>query len=269
MIVFGSRMYGRRDKVRGWGRCDHCGVYGRHLSYNGRKWGHLYFIPLIPAGPRVRVLKQCAKCQHGIHVPETEVPAMLSDMRRSVALALSALVAGRTEFKEEGSLEPVPCAAFLAATVELLCCLGGGEDVEQLIATLRDENLTYAHHLVSGSFLELQADLDGAAAAYMQAAETAPQDPVPLTLLGDLCVGRKKPDDAQLLYEKALELDPNNLSIMQSLIEIYTAGKEHGKLAETYETCFKLMPDLAEDKKTLKAYKKACKKSGRSPVGTQ
>ena len=27
MIVFGSRMYGRKNIVNGWGKCEHCGDF--------------------------------------------------------------------------------------------------------------------------------------------------------------------------------------------------------------------------------------------------
>jgi len=51
MIIFGSRMYGKRNVAAGWGRCEACGHYGQLSNYNARKWGHIYYIPLIPSGP--------------------------------------------------------------------------------------------------------------------------------------------------------------------------------------------------------------------------
>ena len=56
LIIYGSKIYGKRDEITGWGRCEECGVYGRHSSYNGRKFGHIYYIPLIPSGPHLRVM---------------------------------------------------------------------------------------------------------------------------------------------------------------------------------------------------------------------
>ncbi len=59
MIIFGSKMYGVRNVVRGFDECEHCECYAQHKSYSGRKWGHVYFIPLFPMGGRVRVLREC------------------------------------------------------------------------------------------------------------------------------------------------------------------------------------------------------------------
>ena len=104
MIIYGSKMYGKSRVVETWGYCDSCGAYSKRQNYNARKWGHLYFIPLIPDGPRVRVLYECAKCSQGLHIPETEVPAMLSDLCQTRDNALNAILAGQKEFNKNGEM---------------------------------------------------------------------------------------------------------------------------------------------------------------------
>ncbi len=91
IIIYGSRIYGKRDEITGWGRCEECGVYGPHSSYNGRKWGHVYYIPLIPSGPHLRVIKECGNCKTGMHIPEMDVPEMVQEIRLSADAALAAL----------------------------------------------------------------------------------------------------------------------------------------------------------------------------------
>ena len=68
-----------------------------------------------------------------------------------------------------------------------------------------------------------------------------------------------------MLYEKALELSSDKFPVLQVLLTIYDSLKDHAKLSETYEQCFELVPELAKDKKVLKAYKKACGKAGKPP----
>jgi len=65
MIVFGSRMYFKKNVVKSFEECEHCGVYGKMISYKARKFGHIYFIPLIPMGKSSQVLRECKKCKRG------------------------------------------------------------------------------------------------------------------------------------------------------------------------------------------------------------
>ena len=87
-------MYGKKNVVRGWGQCESCGKYGMNTSYNGRKWGHLYFIPLIPSGPHMRVIKECTKCSNGLQFPETDVPNILNNLRQTSDDAMAATYFG-------------------------------------------------------------------------------------------------------------------------------------------------------------------------------
>jgi tetratricopeptide (TPR) repeat protein len=267
MIIYGSRMYGKKNVVTGFGSCDHCGAYGKLTSYNARKWGHIYFIPLIPEGPHVRVVKECKACGRGMHVPVEKVAATIANLRASMDRALAALAGGQAHFQGEGDREQISCAGFLSGTVDLLYCLQADEHVEQLLSSLREGNHQAAYQLVTGSIREFGGEPDAAGEAYVEAAKAAPDDPLPVTMLGDLCFNRKDLEKAQAFYERARELAPEGLSVLQSLLGVYEARKDHEHLAETYERIFDLVPELRADKKLFKAYKKACKNAGRQPVG--
>ena len=266
MIIYGSRMYWRKNKVQGWGHCSQCGKYVRHTSYNGRRWGHLYFLPLIPIGPRTRVLMECPKCGHGLHVPEAKAPEMLTGIQASADAALAALVEGKIEFIIEGKGRPASCVRYLADAVELLYGLDSAETVAGIIKTLADNGETYAHEVVRGSAFEFQGRFDEAVSCLQRGMAAAPQKVLPLVLLAALQEGRGKVDDARLLYEKALEFAPDDLSLMQALLGIYAAAKDHRELAQLYERCFGVKPALKKDKKLVKAYTKACKKVGKRPI---
>ena len=257
-------MYGRKDVVKGWGYCDHCGKYGKNTSYTGRKWGHIYYIPLIPEGSRVRVVKECGKCSHGIHIPEKNVPNILNDLRQSTENALTALISGKKEFNDNGTA--APCAASLANAAELLYCLHAEDHLRSILATLQEKGLEYPYNLVNGEALEFQGKLDEAVASYQRAADREPTDPLPLMSLGAVFLKKKDYQSARPVYEKALELAEDKFTVLEVLITVYDSLNDYAMLAETYEKCFDLVPELTQDKKVVKAYKKACKKAGKPPM---
>jgi tetratricopeptide (TPR) repeat protein len=268
MIIFGSRMYGKRNLVEGWGQCEHCGTYGKVRSYNARKWGHLYFIPLIPEGPRVRVVKECRSCSHGLHIPETEVPGVLESVSARNERALAALDAGEAAFVEEDDGSRTDAVATLAGSVELLIGLGDDGRVGGLLDTLRAGGHTLAYHMVEGAVQEFEGALDDAAASYEAAAEAAPDDPTPLVWLGAVRLRQGRADDARRAYEAALPLadEGGKVLLLQDLITVYEALDDYDRAAATYEQCFELAPPLREEKKFVKAYRRACKRAMRTPV---
>jgi tetratricopeptide (TPR) repeat protein len=264
MIVYGSRMYGVKDIVKGWGFCDKCGNYSKTSSYNGRKWWHIYFIPIIPEGPRVRVIMECTRCENGMRIPETEFSETLNELRQNSDRAMEALIAGKPTFKIDDIDNS--CAEYLSDSIEHLYCLGAEEYVHMLLTTLKAKGLNLAYHLVDGRAMEFYGHLDEAAAAYRAAAECSPRSPLPLMLLGVIDLSKKDYEGARLTYEKALNLSQDKLSVLQILITIYNALKDVDELPKTYEACFNLAPELAKDKKFIKGYKKACKKAGFQPT---
>jgi len=76
---------------------------------------------------------------------------------------------------------------------------------------------------------------------------------------------KKDHQSAKDPYEKALTLSADKFPILKVLLTLYESTKDHSRLAEIYEECFDLVPELANDKKVFKAYKKACKKAGKEP----
>ena len=69
MIVYGSRMYFKKNVVNSFGECEHCGGFGKTTSYQARKFGHIYFIPLIPMGKSSQILRACKGCSMGAQIP--------------------------------------------------------------------------------------------------------------------------------------------------------------------------------------------------------
>ncbi len=171
--------------------CASRGKYGKNTSYTGRKWGHIYFIPLIPDGPRVRVLKQCKKCSNGVQIPEKDIPNILNDLRQVTKDALVAIIAGESTFDDNGTI--TPATGCLAGAVEMLLCLQADDHLRLVLSALQEKQKTHAYHLVKGESLEFQGKLDEAEMACHQS----------LTLLQSL--GEASADDMGAKPRKTIE----------------------------------------------------------------
>lgn len=266
MIIYGSRIYGKKNVVTGWGHCDQCGTYGPQTSYNGRKWGHIYFIPLIPSGPNLRITNECAKCRHGMHIPEAEVPEFTLGLRESANAALAALAAGRTEFITGDSTESQNCLGALYGPTGLLLSLGEVELVDSILRSLEENGRGYERQLVIGRIREFKGNPEGAAEAYETAAQLEEDGGLPVALAGEMWFLADNLERALEAYRRASALNPNDLDAMQGLIDVYTAQGDHWNVSEMYERAFSIVPDLRNQKKVMKAYKKSCKNANRPPL---
>lgn len=62
VLVWGTRTYGQDDGFSRYDYCEHCGEHGRLKTYSTAKFGHLYFIPIVPLGKK-RVFDACPRCE--------------------------------------------------------------------------------------------------------------------------------------------------------------------------------------------------------------
>lgn len=265
MIIYGSRMYGKSAVVEMWGSCDHCGRYTKQSCYDGKKFGHIYFIPLIPMGGKVRVLFECSNCNMGSHVPHADVPDITQSIRQGLRPALEAASAGKTTYVDADG-DTVHTGAQLAGAVAMLYACGTGDDVDRLLDALPEGQ---ARCLVEAAEHECAGNAADAIDAYKRAAAADRDDVVPLMMLGELCSNRGKYEEARDVYEKALEMEPESFGIVAHLADIAEALKDWDGLCDHYETLFAAQPQFAADKKLVKTYKKACKKAKRDPVALQ
>ena len=255
-------MYGRKNLVRGWGHCDSCGEYSRRKNYTGRKWGHLYYLPLVPCSGRLRVTHECGKCGYGFHLPAREVPALLASLAQTADEAMNLLMAGEDTIDDDGT--PTPCVESLIGDAELFHGLGASERVEWIVTTLRDRGLAYAHAMVHGKMLELEGDLDGAQSLYAKAVADHPDDERALRAMGSVSLLTGDYERALDALGKVFELSEDRedrLGLRQIMIGLHEEMGDYDQAIEQYEQCFELSPKLAKDKKFKKAYNKACKKA--------
>ncbi len=74
------------------------------------------------------------------------------------------------------------------------------------------------------SFVTAEADLK-------QSIQLAPQDPLPYTRLGDIRVAQKRYNDAETMYNQALQLNPAYVDAMNGILLIYAREKKPNKSA--------------------------------------
>lgn len=263
MIIYGSRMYGKNGLVGVWGTCDHCGHYSRQSCYYGRKFGHIYFIPLIPMGGRVRVLFECGNCSMGSHVPEENVRAIVEGLLAGLEPCIAAAAEGRDEYEDDDG-DPVHTGAQLAGAVRMLYACDSGEEVATIADRLPEDS--QALHLLDAAEHELNGRVPEAIQAFKRAATVRRDDVVPLVMLGALCKHNGRKQEARDIYERAHSMEPESGQIVGALADLSEALKDWEGVCEWYEKLFALLPSLRANKELLKKYKKACKKCGRDPV---
>jgi hypothetical protein len=235
---------------------------GAQNSYDGRKWGHLYFIPIIPDGRRVRVLRECKSCQKGFHIPLETLPGIVESIQKTLIDAVVAIGAKENEMTVNG--HSLSVVSVLGANISDAYCLGGESEVRLLLENLKSIKADKELLLAEAKAAEVRGDLKNAEAKFGELA-TRSTHPVILYQAARFFQDQARIPEAIALGERVESMLPADLNVKQLLIDGYTAQKEWTKLALTYENCFLLAPELKQQKPIAKAYQKACKKAGREP----
>ncbi len=264
MIIYGTSMVGKKRKVSGWGRCEHCGKTAKLRSYRARPWGHLYFIPLIPAGKRKAILRECSQCKRGLHMEEPNADQLAAALRADVEKYLAALLAGHDKVMMENG--EVVCLDGLMDSVDLLHHLDEGHQLDLVLAALRAKNHPRVAALMEAVWMESRGQTEEALLAY--AAETRSTDAPTLAWLRHAFLAhdlKRYPEALESATEASHRLG-NPPGLLGLFISLHEAMGEDGPLVEAVERLFGESPQAECDPKTAKAYKKACKRLGRSPV---
>jgi len=261
MIIYGSKMYGVKNTVHSFGLCGHCGKYAKQKSYDGRKWGHLYFIPLIPEGGHVRVLKECSGCQNGQHVPRELAQKVYNDIEQTLPSLLEATAQGQRSFIDPRDNAETNTAAFCAGVIDILITTGHGQDVQGILDLLTESGTHYEPCIGRAIQAELQGQLDQAAAEMEKAQAAAPDQPYTYIKLAEYH-GLKGQHEAQLeQLQQACALTEDDVAIMLDMAAPLEALERYPQLVELLDACIAKAPQLAQDKNFMKLYKKYAKKA--------
>lgn len=263
MLIYGSRMYFKKNVVKISGECEHCGVFGKLVSYQARQFGHLYFIPILPEGPRSQVLRECKKCNMGTQIPLKELDPMVDRLADQFKSWIIAIQDGQTEMApdEEGA-EPVNIGLLIAGILEDLYCLKEIEGVESISSILNANNMRYENEIVLGRWHEIQGELEQARMSFQAAHRSRPQEPMPLYQLGSIESKAGNVQGAESAFESYSKLVPEDVSPYIELAGLYQSQKNFAGIVKAYDMIYTLNPDVIPDAGMKKVYKKACKKSG-------
>jgi tetratricopeptide (TPR) repeat protein len=263
MIIYGSKMYGVKNVVKGTGSCQYCGAYGPHKSYDGRKWGHLYFIPLIPSGGPVRVMKECAKCSMGSHLPQEQVGRLYADIEKLMQPCILAASEGAHSFADDQGNE-LYTGSFLIDAIDLMFTAGYRSEIPELIHLLDNDVSRYEHGIASGAYQEIQGDADGALAAYQSANQADPDRALPYMLLADFYGRAGRSEDQLSMLEKAFTLEPENPQLLLAKTGPLEQLGRYQDILVVMEQAEQMIPGLADDKQYKKQRKKYEKKAAKA-----
>ena len=262
MLILGRRMYFKKNVVRAFGQCRHCGVYGKNVSYQARKFGHIYFIPLLPMGAKSQVLRECKRCGKGTHIPLPRLETNVDTMAEQFKSWITALADGKSELVLKKGDEPENIGILIIGILPDLYCLKEIESIEAINSMLDANNMGYEKEIIVGRWQELKGDLQQAKLNYKAAEKLQPNNPFPLYQIGMVELKQKNIPAAEVAFKKYLTILPNEMLVYVALGDAYELDKNYPKIVEIYDEVFRLRPDFIADKGLRKLYKKACKKSG-------
>ncbi len=264
MSLFKLGMLGKRDVIIGWSECEFCETWGENKSYTARRCLYFFSIPIWPLSGRVRAIMHCSVCSGAQHMPIAIVKEQVVKARQTVEEIVAAIEVGQDVFDCDGKDQP--CLITLTELVQLIISFDDIEYLEDVCDRLYSANYMCAHHCVRGKVLEFLGQGPAAAEAYLQAIEAEPKETHALFLLGEILMHTGNFKEAEQYYVKAHRLAPDDIFLVQPLLEVYENTEEHEKNADIYETCFCLVPRLVHEEWMVENYHGVCEHVGRTPV---
>jgi len=263
MIIYGSKMYGVKNVIMGYGSCPHCGAYGKHKSYDGRKWGHVYWIPLIPEGKPARVMKECAQCNMGSHLPQTQVGKLYRDIENLMQPCILAASEGAHSFQDDQGTETFT-GPFLLDAIDLMFTAGYRKEIPPLINLLDNDASRYEFFIANGAYNEIQGRTDDALADYQAANHSAPEIALPYMLLADFHARAGRVEENLDMLDKALELEPDNVQLLLVKVDPLERLGRFQEIVEILDQAERMVPELGGDKAFKKQRKKFEKKAAKA-----
>jgi tetratricopeptide (TPR) repeat protein len=260
MIIYGTRMYFRGNVVKSFAVCDHCGRYSRMTSYQATKFGHIYFIPLLPLGSKNQVLRECKSCEMGSHIPVTNLEPVVDRVQQRFRSWIELVQEGQRELEDDG--EKYNIGQLISGILDDLYCLKQIENADSILTILKSQDMDYEAELVQARWHLLVGNLDLAKASYYEAGKLRPEDGMAYYQAGKIEVIQGNVQGSEAAFEKYLAIHPNEISAYVELAGLYERNKDYPKLIKCYDVLYTLNSSLISNAGMKKLYKTACKKSG-------
>lgn len=260
MIIYGTRMYFRGNVVKSFGVCDYCGRYSRMTSYQATKFGHLYFIPILPLGSKSQVLRECKTCDMGSHIPVVNLEPVVDQVQQKFRAWILQVQEGHNEIEVDG--EKYNVGQLISGILDDLYCLKQIDNADSILAILRSQEMNYEAELVQARWHQMAGNLDASKASYYEAGKLRPEAGIAFFQAGRIEVVQGNVQGAETAFEKYLALYPNEITAFIELSGLYERNKDYPKLIKCYDMLYTLNPGLVSNAGMKKLYKTACKKSG-------
>ncbi len=248
-MFFKSKPRKKQAVTPGWTLCHNCGKYIKQSHYDAQMWVHFLGIPLFNKGS-AHVIRECPLCRSGVFYPQAEFAVIIDNIRTSARKALDALAAGEKTFNDNGEL--VRCIDVLIDTVEPLLSIKADDELDAIMAELWQID-EYIHNYVFGRILQWQGKLDEAIKWYDDLSDGTVDTQDAEGELGNMYICKEEFQQARMVFERMLEYGENKMGLLSILIDIYAHTQNFTKLAEAYEKCLEVSPQLQFDNAFLNA----------------
>ncbi len=268
ILIAGTRAYFRTQSVTSYGFCVHCGRFVRRRSYFARNFLHLYYVPLIPQGPRQRFHQVCPKCHTSVTIEVEAFQNAVTGLKGRCAEALMTLIEGGREvqFTEAAPDEPpVDAVRFLVEVSDWLHDAGEAEFLQSIVEKLRASGQSAVADLLDAERMRLAGRRREAIEALQSIVARDSSDTTTAGRLAPLLsVVRRHSEAADAWAMVAAGLPPEEqIPPLANQFDCLMSAGRHDDAVDVGEKLLEMQPTLAGDRQFDRAMTKAKKKSGR------
>ena len=154
-------------------------------------------------------------------------------------------VGGQKAPKVQPKVDPKVAAAYESALSALRD--GRSAEAEKALLALSEQNPTFSGPHANLGIIYFHANkMEQAKSEFQKALQLNPENVVCLNHLGIISRNEGKFKQAYDYYEKALQLEPDDAAIHSNLAAVYVQKGDFGKALAAYQTAVDLQPDLAQ-----------------------
>lgn len=147
------------------------------------------------------------------------------------------------------SIKPTALIRYLlvAGFASLLAACASAPDTGSVDgnASLTEEQAEIQAHFHEAVVLQNAGDLDSAKEIYLALHEAHPELAAPLVNLGSIAMAQDKPDDAEVLFEQAVAIDPAQLQSLNALGMLARERGDFDTAENDYRQALETDPDFA------------------------
>lgn len=252
LLVWGAKNYSRSDVMVRRGTCDACGYAGRFQDYNASRFGHLYYIPLIPLG-RKRVLSECPNCRGGRVLPYRHWEDLVQNQWRQRIQAF------RADSNRENAIAALAESSVFATDLEL----------SALFERVIQEHAEDAEVMCLLGVMAYQRCRNQVALEALSAALMMDETHETRAVLAEVLMATHELDEAQMHTNQLVEAGhPAGASVLWQLASVYQKHARHSEALACFDRFEQVYPSQVQQiKKHLRKLRQKSEKAIRKGRG--